>query len=167
MNPIIEFRDVTFTYPGQGDNKKRVLYSLNLLIYPGEMVAIVGSNGSGKTTLLRHMNGLLLPQSGKVIIDGLDTRSKENLGLVRQRVGMVFQFPEDQIVATTVAEDVAFGPENLGLHSIEIRKRVAEALAMVGLRRPCEPRAAHAFGWANTTPGFGWSSGDAAKGGVV
>lgn len=134
MKPLIELSDVTFTYPGQGQNLKQVLNGLNLEIHTGEFVAIVGANGSGKTTLLRLINGLLTPQSGSVRIEGLDTRLKANLGQIRQKVGMVFQYPEDQVVATTVAEDVAFGPENLGLPSAEIRQRVDEALTTVGLK---------------------------------
>lgn len=133
MKPIIEFINVAYHYPNPGGEPKHVLDGLNLTIAPGEMVAIVGSNGSGKTTLLRHINGLLAPHTGKVLIDGLDTHSRANLNLIRQKVGMVFQNPEDQIVATTVAEDVAFGPENLGLAPGEIRARVAEALSKVGL----------------------------------
>ena len=96
-------------------------------------MAILGANGSGKTTLARHLNGLLLPDQGKVLVGGLDTRERKNPGKIRQWVGMVFQHPEDQIVATTVEEDVAFGPENLGLPAREIRRRVDEAIAAVGL----------------------------------
>jgi len=109
------------------------LKGVNLKIEEGEFVAIIGHNGSGKSTLAKHLNALLLPDSGSVIIDGLDTRDKEHLWEIRQRVGMVFQNPDNQLIATTVEEDVAFGPENLGIEPQEIRKRVDEALASVGM----------------------------------
>jgi len=132
MEPLILLDNVTFHYPGE-ENTRKILRGLTLEIFPGDMVAVVGSNGSGKTTMLRHMNGLLIPQEGRVLVNGLDTRRKEQLMAIRRQVGMVFQHPEDQIVATTVAEDVAFGPENLGLPSGEVRARVDQALKAVGL----------------------------------
>ncbi len=132
MEPIIFLDNVTFRYPGE-ENTRDILRGLSLEIFPGDMVAVVGSNGSGKTTMLRLMNGLLIPQSGRVLVNGLDTSRKEQLAAIRRQVGLVFQHPEDQIVATTVDEDVAFGPENLGLPSAEIRARVDQALKSVGL----------------------------------
>ena len=132
MEPIIFLDNVTFRYPGE-ENTRDILRGLSLEIFPGDMVAVVGSNGSGKTTMLRLMNGLLIPQSGRVLVNGLDTSRKDQLMAIRRQVGLVFQHPEDQIVATTVAEDVAFGPENLGLSSAEIRARVDQALKAVGM----------------------------------
>lgn len=109
------------------------LSDVSLQIAAGEMVAIVGSNGSGKTTLARHLNGLLLPTKGAVRVAGLDTSLPENRQMILSTVGMVFQFPEDQMTATVVEEDVAFGPENLGLPPAEIRQRVEAALREVGM----------------------------------
>lgn len=106
---------------------------MDLSIERGEFVALVGPNGSGKSTLARHLNGLLLPTAGQVWVDGMLTADARHLWAVRQRVGMVFQNPDNQIVASTVEEDVAFGPENASLPPDEIRRRVDEALALVGL----------------------------------
>ena len=133
MKPLIEVEQVGFQYPGAGTSGAVVLKDVSLTIGEGEFVAILGANGSGKTTLARHFNGLLLPDHGKVLVNGLDTRVKGNLGAIRQTVGMVFQHPEDQIVASTVEEDVAFGPENLGMEPGQIRRRVDEAIRAVGL----------------------------------
>jgi len=102
-------------------------------VEPGSHVAVLGANGSGKSTLARLANGLLLPQSGSVTVDGLSTSDDRTVRELRRRVGMVFQRPDDQIVATTVEEDVAFGPENLGIDRAELRVRVDESLAAVGL----------------------------------
>ncbi len=109
------------------------LGDVHLDIPDGARVAVVGPNGSGKTTLLRHLNGLLLPSDGEVRVDGLSTRDARSLPRIRQRVGMVFQNPDTQIVGMTVEEDVAFGPGNLQLPPAEIRRRVGEALKAVGL----------------------------------
>jgi energy-coupling factor transport system ATP-binding protein len=109
------------------------LRGIDLTIERGEFIAIVGPNGTGKSTLARHLNGLLLPTAGRVWVDDLLTAEPGQLWSVRQRVGMVFQNPDNQIVASTVEEDVAFGPENAGLASEEIRRRVDEALVTVGL----------------------------------
>jgi len=132
MNALIRVDQVEFRYPGS-QSSAPVLKDISLEFGEGEFVAILGSNGSGKTTLARHLNGLLLPTRGQVQVAGLDTRVKSNLGKIRQVVGMVFQHPEDQIVASTVEEDVAFGPENLGIESARIRRRVDEAISAVGL----------------------------------
>ncbi len=128
--PFFNFLDANYTYPG---SSRPVFNHLNLKIEEGEFVALVGANGSGKTTLARHLNALLIATSGSVRVNGLDTSLKGNWAAIHHQVGMVFQFPEDQIVAATVEEDTAFGPENLGLPSREIRERVEAALTEVGL----------------------------------
>ena len=120
-------------YPLEGDEQIAALQGVDLTVERGEFVALVGSNGSGKSTLARHFNGLLLPTAGRVWVDGLLTSDPRQLWQVRQRVGMVFQNPENQLVASTVEEDVAFGPENHTLPPDEIRRRVDEALSVVGL----------------------------------
>ena len=106
---------------------------LSMTIKKGEFVAIVGNNGSGKSTLAKHLNALLLPTKGRIMIDGIDTSNTQQLWEIRQKVGMVFQNPDNQIVAAIVEEDVAFGPENLGLPSKQIQERVNEALTLVGM----------------------------------
>ncbi|ADL06940.1 energy-coupling factor transporter ATPase [Thermosediminibacter oceani] len=113
--------------------KDLALKDVNLRIQKGEFVAIIGPNGSGKSTLAKLFNGLFLPTKGSVRVDGLDTRDRDNIWKIRQKAGMVFQNPDNQIVATLVEEDVAFGPENLGLPPEEIKKRVYEALKIVEL----------------------------------
>lgn len=131
MSRLLEVRDLTHSYLTRTGEEVEALRKVSLEVRAGEFVAIVGHNGSGKSTLAKHLNALLVPSSGVVYVDGLDTSVPENLWEVRQRVGMVFQNPDNQLVATTVEEDVAFGPENLGVPSAEIRKRVDEALAVV------------------------------------
>jgi energy-coupling factor transport system ATP-binding protein len=136
--PLIRFEDVSFVYSkrGQEDDSLeewQALKEINLDIYEGEFVAVLGHNGSGKSTLAKHSNALLLPTSGRVLVGGLDTQDSERIWEIRQMVGMVFQNPDNQLVATTVEEDVAFGPENLGIPSQEIQKRVDESLAAVGM----------------------------------
>lgn len=116
--------------PGSADSKRAVA-GVDLTITEGEFLVIIGHNGSGKSTLAKHFNGLLLPTKGQVLVEGLDTSVEENVWEIRRRVGMVFQNPDNQLVATTVEEDVAFGPENLGLAPKEIRARVDEALELV------------------------------------
>ena len=133
MPPFIEIRGLEHAYPLDGGGQVAALCGIDLTIARGEFVAIVGPNGSGKSTLARHLNALLLPTAGEVWVDGLLTAEQRNLWAVRQRVGMVFQNPDNQIVASTVEEDVAFGPENAALPSAEIRQRVDEALETVGL----------------------------------
>jgi len=110
------------------------LKNINLKIDKGEFVAVLGHNGSGKSTLAKHMNALLVPSEGKIYINGLDSSIEDNVWLIRQNAGMVFQNPDNQIIATVVEEDVAFGPENLGVPPKEIRKRVDEALSITGMR---------------------------------
>ncbi|MFO7785194.1 MAG: energy-coupling factor transporter ATPase [Thermodesulfobacteriota bacterium] len=127
---MIQIRDLSYGFDG---NKQAVLNSISLDIPDGARIAVVGPNGSGKTTFLRHLNGLLLPSKGEVLVDGLSTQDPRALPAVRQRVGMVFQNPDTQIVGMTVEEDVAFGPGNLNLPSDEIADRVHESLESVGL----------------------------------
>ncbi|NLY54607.1 MAG: energy-coupling factor transporter ATPase [Firmicutes bacterium] len=120
---------VSFTY--DGPQPKTALQGVSLSIEQGEFVAIVGRNGSGKSTLAKHFNAILTPTSGEVWVDGISTKDEASLFAIRQTVGMVFQNPDNQIVATVVEEDVAFGPENLGVPPAEIRRRIDQALAQV------------------------------------
>lgn len=133
MRAFIEVQGLEHVYRLEGGDEIAALRGVNLAIARGELVALIGANGSGKSTLARHFNALLLPTSGEVWIDGLSTGDPGNLWEVRRRVGMVFQNPENQLVASTVEEDVAFGPENSGLPPAEIQERVDEALHAVGL----------------------------------
>ncbi len=133
--PIIEFQNVSFRYDSEeeGIQLPLVAENLNLQIHEGEFVAILGHNGSGKSTLAKLTNAILLPSAGKVLVDGMDTSDEDLKIKIRQTVGMVFQNPDNQIVATIVEEDVAFGPENLGVEPKEIRRRVDESLKAVGM----------------------------------
>ena len=138
MQTLITLDHVTFRYPPIGNAQNAggmapVLDDISLQIQEGEFIAVLGANGSGKSTLARHLNGLLLPETGILRVADMDTRTRAKLGAIRQTVGMVFQHPEDQVVSSTVEEDVAFGPENLGLEPARIRRRVDEAIAAVGL----------------------------------
>ena len=131
---MIQCKDVTFTYPAQeGREAQTALREVHLTIEKGSFVAILGHNGSGKSTLAKHMNAVLLPSGGTVTVDGMDTRDEALLLEIRRRVGMVFQNPDNQIVANVVEEDVAFAPENLGVPTAEIRRRVDDALRAVGM----------------------------------
>jgi len=134
MSEIISVEHLAFSYPGveEGTGVK-VFEDLDLKIEEGSLVAILGSNGCGKSTLAKHFNSILLPSGGKVYVCGIDTSLEERIMSVRRRVGMVFQNPDNQIVANVVEEDVAFGPENLGVSSPEIRYRVDKALKQVGM----------------------------------
>ena len=121
---VLEFQNVSHIY-GKGTQQEwDALLNVSVSVATGEFVAVLGHNGSGKSTLAKHANALLLPSSGRVLVDGMDTREEAFVWEIRQRVGMVFQNPDNQLVATTVEEDVAFGPENLGIPSREIRERV-------------------------------------------
>ena len=131
--PLITVRDLHFAYQSAAPDAPPALAGISLDVAAGECVAIVGGNGSGKTTLAKHLNALLVPASGEVCVDGFDTRDPDGAWAVRQRVGMVFEHPDNQIVAAVVEEDVAFGCENLGLPPVEIRARVDLALRTVGL----------------------------------
>ncbi|MDE6107358.1 MAG: ATP-binding cassette domain-containing protein, partial [Oscillospiraceae bacterium] len=130
--PILKTESLTFAYPAE-ENPKQVLQGVDLEIEPGSFVAILGHNGSGKSTLAKHLNAILLPSGGKVYVDGVDTAEEARLLDIRRVVGMVFQNPDNQIIANVVEEDCAFGPENLGVPSDEIRRRVDEALKTVGM----------------------------------
>ena len=133
MDNIIEIRDASFEYPADDEKTKRVFEHLDLSIARGSFTAILGHNGSGKSTLAKCLNGLNRVQSGQVLVNGLDVADDKNEIDVRRQVGMVFQNPDNQMVATIVEEDVAFGPENLGVPSEEIRRRVDAALAAVDM----------------------------------
>ena len=132
-NPIIQARGLTFRYTTAEGVAPTVLDHVDLDIEAGSFVAILGHNGSGKSTFAKHLNAILLPTSGKVYVDGMDTTDEDKLLDIRRTVGMVFQNPDNQIVASVVEEDVAFAPENLGVPSAEIRRRVDEALEAVGM----------------------------------
>lgn len=128
---MIRAENLSFAYPGQGDH--RVIHDLDLSLEQGSFVAILGHNGCGKSTLAKHMNGILLPTDGALWVGDFTTSQQAHLLEIRRRVGMVFQNPDNQIVATVVEEDVAFAPENLGVPSAEIRQRVDTALRTVGM----------------------------------
>ena len=135
MSEIIKVEHLAYTYPGVDDTPGvRVFEDMNLTIEEGSFVAVLGTNGCGKSTLAKHFNSILLPSGGKVYVCGYDTSDEDRLIAIRRRVGMVFQNPDNQIVANVVEEDVAFGPENLGVSSAEIRYRVDNALKQVGMR---------------------------------
>ena len=134
MSTMIETKDLTFTYPApEGETNPPALNGVSVEIEKGSFVVVLGHNGSGKSTLAKHMNAVLLPSGGTVYVEGMDTRDEALLLEIRRRVGMVFQNPDNQIVANVVEEDVAFAPENLGVPSEEIRRRVDDALAAVGM----------------------------------
>ena len=136
MSSYIEFEDVTFAYIDdleESVNSENVVEHLNLKIKKGDFVAVLGHNGCGKSTVAKLCNAINLPQNGKVYVDGIDTADESRINEIRQKVGMVFQNPDNQIVATIVEDDVAFGPENLGIAPLEIRRRVDDALKSVGM----------------------------------
>lgn len=130
---MIEANHVSHIYTDENGNDVHALRDVNLTIRRGEFVSIIGTNGSGKSTLAKHFNVLLQPSEGNIIVCGHDTLDESHIWDIRQHVGMVFQNPDNQIVAAVVEEDVAFGPENLGIPSDEIRQRVDEALAAVNM----------------------------------
>ena len=134
MDEIIKIDNISFTYPEEeGRETFAALDGVTLEVEAGSFVAVLGHNGSGKSTLAKHMNAVLLPTGGRVYVDGMDTWDEAALLEIRRRVGMVFQNPDNQIVANVVEEDVAFGPENLGVPTEEIRRRVDAALKAVGM----------------------------------
>ena len=135
MEPILSARDVSFAYDNYEEKQLPpiVLEGVSLDVRPGEFVAVLGHNGSGKSTLAKHFNAILLPTSGTVFVDGIDTKEEDRLYDIRQTAGMVFQNPDNQLVATIVEEDVAFALENLGVPPEEIRRRVDESLKAVGM----------------------------------
>ena len=134
MSTMLQTEHLSFTYPAEeGQTSTVALEDVSLSIERGSFVVVLGHNGSGKSTLAKHMNAVLLPSGGTVYVEGMDTRDEALLLEIRRRVGMVFQNPDNQIVANVVEEDVAFAPENLGVPSEEIRRRVDDALAAVGM----------------------------------
>ena len=132
MENIVTMQDVSYAYTAEG-NAAPVLEHVNLDIPRGQVLAVLGHNGSGKSTLAKHLNAILTPSEGVVYVDGIDTRQEEMIYEIRQNVGMVFQNPDNQIVATIVEEDVAFALENLGVEPKEMRQRVDDALKEVGM----------------------------------
>lgn len=134
MSEAIQVENLSYAYPGVDDTPGTVVFShLDLTVNQGSFVAILGGNGCGKSTLAKHFNSILLPSGGKVFVCGMDTSDEDKLMQIRRSVGMVFQNPDNQIVANVVEEDVAFGPENLGVASPAIRQRVDQALQQVGM----------------------------------
>ena len=134
MQPMIQTDALSFSYPvEEGQRRTTALDNVTLSIEKGSFVVVLGHNGSGKSTLAKHMNAVLLPSGGAVYVEGMDTKKEELLLEIRRRVGLVFQNPDNQIVANVVEEDVAFAPENLGVPTAEIRRRVDDALAAVGM----------------------------------
>ena len=132
---IIQFKDVTFSYDTEEENvpARKFIEKFNLAIEEGQFLAVLGRNGCGKSTVAKLINGILVPTEGKVTVEGMDTSDEEKTVDIRRTVGMVFQNPDNQIVATIVEDDVAFGPENLGVEPSEIRKAVDNALKAVGM----------------------------------
>ncbi|MCM0649425.1 energy-coupling factor transporter ATPase [Clostridium swellfunianum] len=131
---MVECRDLIYKYAAnEGELAKVAVDGVNLSVKKGEFIVVLGRNGSGKSTLAKHVNALLLPSGGKMYVDGLDTSDANNLWNIRNKAGMVFQNPDNQIVATIVEEDVAFGPENLGVEPSEIRARVEDSLKKVDM----------------------------------
>lgn len=130
-NPIISVKNVFYRYPEA--DKKYTLENINLEFFPGEMIAVLGPNGSGKSTLARLLNGLLLPIEGKVLVDGLTTCDETNIWQIRGKVGMVFQNPDNQLVAALVEEELAFGMENMGIDPAEMKKRIRDMSQIMGL----------------------------------
>ena len=134
MQPMIQTDALSFSYPvEEGQRRTTALDNVTLSIEKGSFVVVLGHNGSGKSTLAKHMNAVLLPSGGAVYVEGMNTQDEDLLLEIRRRVGMVFQNPDNQIVANVVEEDVAFAPENLGVPTAEIRRRVDDALAAVGM----------------------------------
>jgi energy-coupling factor transport system ATP-binding protein len=133
MGEMIKAINLRHSYPGPDGTEVVALEDISLAVAAGEFVAVIGANGSGKSTLAKHFNALLAPTAGECLVEGLSTTVPDNVWPIRQKVGMVFQNPDNQIVAAVVEEDVAFGPENLGVPPAEIAARVAEALELVGM----------------------------------
>ncbi len=132
---IVEAKDVDFRYSGEWGTFTPAVSGINFTVKQGDYLALVGPNGSGKTTLLKLFNALLIPSAGEVLVKGISTADESNLPEIRRSCGMIFQNPDNQLVATTVEEDIAFGLENLALPPEEIRKRVSEAAATLGLEK--------------------------------
>ena len=130
---MISIKNLSFKYDYEDENAIQILKDIDLEINEGEFVALLGHNGSGKSTLAKLINGLLIPGQGDVLVDGMNTKNEEEIWDIRRTAGMVFQNPDNQLVATIVEDEVAFGPENLGIEPAEIRKRVDKALEDVGM----------------------------------
>lgn len=130
---MISIKNLSFKYDYEDENAIQILKDINLEIKEGEFVALLGHNGSGKSTLAKLINGLLLPGQGDVLVDGMNTKNEEEIWDIRRTAGMVFQNPDNQLVATIVEDEVAFGPENMGVEPSEIRRRVGRALEDVGM----------------------------------
>ena len=135
MSALIKIESLSHIYHINTPDEFIALEDINLTINQGEFIAIIGTNGSGKSTLAKHLNALLKPTSGRCIVDNIDTQNDVDLWKIRQKIGMVFLNPDNQIVATIVEEDIAFGPENIGIDSTEIKARVKKALNAVGLNK--------------------------------
>ena len=133
MSKMIDVQNIQFQYKNDEEESLLALNNVTVNVEPGEFIVVIGHNGSGKSTLAKHMNALLLPTSGDVLVKGFNTKDENNIWDIRQAAGMVFQNPDNQLVATIVEEDVAFGPENLGVPPVEIIKRVEEALNLVDM----------------------------------
>lgn len=134
MDAVIQIENLHFSYMAEEDGKETpVLLGIDMEVGRGEFLAVLGHNGSGKSTLAKHLNAILTPTAGRVFVEGIDTAKEELLYEIRRRVGMVFQNPDNQMVANIVEEDVAFAPENLGVMPLEIRKRVDDALEAVNM----------------------------------
>lgn len=130
---MIQIKNLSFKYDTEDENAKQIIKNVSLDIHEGEFIALLGHNGSGKSTLAKLINGLLIPQEGDVLVEGLNTRSDDDIWAIRADAGMVFQNPDNQLVATVVEDEVAFGPENLGIAPENIRKRVDDSLRIVGM----------------------------------
>ena len=130
---MISIKNLSFKYDYEDENAKQILKDIDLEIKEGEFLALLGHNGSGKSTLAKLINGLLIPGEGDVLVDGMNTKNEEKIWDIRRNAGMVFQNPDNQLVATIVEDEVAFGPENLGIEPAEIIKRVDKALEDVGM----------------------------------
>lgn len=130
---MISIKNLSFKYDYEDENAKQILKDIDLEIKEGEFLALLGHNGSGKSTLAKLINGLLIPGEGDVLVDGMNTKNEEEIWNIRRNAGMVFQNPDNQLVATIVEDEVAFGPENLGIEPAEIRKRVDKALEDVDM----------------------------------
>lgn len=135
VEPIVKIRDLHYYYNSQSENPIHAIRGIDLDVYPGDYLVIVGHNGSGKSTMAKNINALLKPSEGEVFVKGLDTRDPANTLGVRSTVGMVFQIPDNQIVATIIEEEVAFGPENLGVEHEELKERVEWALEVVDMTK--------------------------------
>lgn len=133
MKKVIELRNVSYDYKSSADERTTGVKNISLTVNKGEFVVLLGHNGSGKSTLAKLLNAFLIPDQGDVIINGINTKEEKRVFEIRSKVGMVFQNPDNQLVATTVEEDVAFGPENLGIPSAEIERRITEALKAVDM----------------------------------